>query len=89
VAYNSGDGAGVAVAIRREPMPKYVVAVKTEFRAGDFSVDTVKEVPGIRIASGVGPNIAVIEATRRAVSELKRRFGKKLIVEREIEHRLS
>lgn len=69
-------------------MAKYVVSVKREFRSDDFSVDTVKEVPGVRIASGGGTNIAVVEATQRAIAELKRRFGKKLIVEREIGHRL-
>lgn len=70
-------------------MSRYFVAVKRQFRSGDFSLDEVGKVPGIRFSRyGASSGVATVEASQRAISELKRRFGRKLIIEPEIEHHL-
>jgi hypothetical protein len=69
-------------------MATYVVAIKREARSEAMTAeDWVCQVPGVVVKAAGNPIRLVIEASPQAVSEIKRRFGDKLIVEAESRHK--
>jgi hypothetical protein len=68
-------------------MATYVVAIRREARSDTVGAEEwVRQVPGVQVKGAGNPSRVVIEATDQAVSEIKHRFGDKVIVEPEIRH---
>jgi len=68
-------------------MATYVVAIRREARSDTMTAEEwVCQVPGVQVKGAGDPSRVVIEASPQAVSEIKRRFGDKLIVEAESRH---
>ncbi|WP_262028309.1 hypothetical protein [Microvirga sp. Mcv34] len=69
-------------------MATYVVAIRREARSEAMTAeDWVCQVPGVVVKAAGNPSRLVIESSPQAISEIKRRFGDKLIIESESRHK--
>ncbi len=69
-------------------MGTYVVAIRREAQSDTMTAEEwVCQVPGVQVKGAGNPSRVVIEASPQTVSEIKRRFGDRLIVETEIRHK--
>jgi hypothetical protein len=83
----SGRAAGAGQERGGPSLERYVVAVRRELRSRGISAECVGEIPGVCIRGAHDPQRVEVEATEAAISEVAKRFGDTLVVERTVTHR--
>lgn len=65
---------------------KFVVAVKVDCRGQGIEATSAGKVPGVKILGASNPDRVLVDASAKAVAEVRRRLGNSVRIEPVIEH---